>query len=76
MRSYNQVLGVIDGGRECACRDVSRRHCVGGGAPLNFGRRRLRAAGPKNRRGAAARRWRTKFFSKIPEKIPSILKIF
>src|SRR6218665_1166068 len=28
-------------------RAVRRRHCVGGGAPVNFGGRRRRAAGPK-----------------------------
>src|SRR6218665_2073130 len=50
-----------------SCRAVRRRHCVGGGAPVNFGRRR-RAAGPK--KSAAARRGRPKiFFSKIHEKI-------
>src|SRR6218665_1415773 len=41
-------------------RAVRRRHCVGGGAPVNFGRRR-------RRRGAA---WAAKnIFSKIHEKI-------
>jgi len=33
---------------------VRRRHCVGGGAPVNFGRRRR--AGPKKSTVAAARR--------------------
>ena len=41
----------------CICiRAVRRRHGVGGGAPVNFGRRR---AGPK-RSAAAARRGRPK----------------
>src|SRR6218665_1069615 len=47
---------------------VRRRHCVGCGAPLNFGRRRC-AAGPKKLAAATARRWSKIFFSKIPEKI-------
>ena len=48
-------------------RDVRRRHCVGGGAPVNFGRRR--AAGPK-KSALAARRCRPKTgLSTIPEKI-------
>src|SRR6218665_3400899 len=29
-------------------RAVRRRHCVGGGAPVNFGRRRRRGAGGQN----------------------------
>jgi len=38
---------------------VRRRHCIGGGAPVNFGRRQ--------RRGAA---WAAKtFFSKFPKNI-------
>src|SRR6218665_4169934 len=37
-------------------RAVRRRHCVGGGAPVNFGRRRRRDAGPKKTADAAARR--------------------
>src|SRR6218665_1085248 len=50
-------------------RAVRRRHGVRGGAPVNFGRRRRRAAGPKN--SAEARRWRPKqLFSKIPENSP------
>src|SRR6218665_2916286 len=48
-------------------RAVRRRHCVGGGAPVNFGRRRRRAAGPT--KSAAARRGRPKFFSRIHDKI-------
>jgi len=36
-------------------RALRRRHCVGGGAPVNFGRRRRGAGGQT--------------FSKIPEKI-------
>src|SRR6218665_2706740 len=53
--------------RLCA-RAERRRHCVGGGAPVNFSRRR-RAAGPN--KSAAARRGRKKtVFSKIHEKIP------
>ena len=47
-------------------RAVRRRHCVGGGASVNFGRRRRRAAGPK--KSAAARAVKT-FSSKIHEKI-------
>ena len=47
-------------------RAVRRRHGVGGCAPINFGRRRWRAAGPKNRR---RRGWPKEYFSKIPEKI-------
>ena len=35
--------------------ELCRRHCVGGGAPVNFGRRRRRVAGP-NKSAAAARR--------------------
>jgi len=35
-------------------RAVRRRHCVGGGAPVNFGRRR-RAAGPKKSAAWAAK---------------------
>jgi len=31
-------------------RALHRRYWVSGGAPINFGRRRGRAAGPKNRR--------------------------
>src|SRR6218665_3154758 len=58
-------------------RAVRRRHCVGGGAPVNFGRRRRRAPVQKSRRrrrrgggGGAARRGRPKTaFSKIHEKI-------
>ena len=41
--------------RRVVSRALRRRHCVGGGAPVNFGRR-WRAAGHKNRlrrRGAA-----------------------
>src|SRR6218665_130605 len=48
-------------------RPVRRRHCVGGGAPVNFGRRR-RASGPKESTAAAARR-RPNIFLNIPEKI-------
>src|SRR6218665_687550 len=49
---------------------VRRRSCVGGGgAPVNFGRRR-RAADPKNRR------WRPNLFSKIPEQISFYPKHF
>src|SRR6218665_1274500 len=56
-------------------RDVRRRHCVGGGAPVNFGRRRRSAAGPK--KSAAARRGRLKtFFLRFTKKFRSILKMF
>ena len=51
-------------------RAVRRRHCVGGFAPVNFGRRRRGAAGPK--KSAAARRGvggQKHFFSKIHEQI-------
>jgi len=37
-------------GNSHGCRSVCRRFGVGGGAPVNFGRRRRLAAGPKNRR--------------------------
>ena len=47
-------------------RSVRRRHCVGGGAPVNFGRRRWRAAGPKK---SAAARAAKNIFSKFPDKI-------
>src|SRR6218665_1394201 len=58
-------------------RAVRRRHCVGGGARVNFGRRRRRATGPKKSAAAAARRGRPKTdFSKIHEKFRSILKMF
>jgi len=41
-------------------RAVRRRHCVGGGAPINFGRRRGRGAGPK--KSAAAWAAKNSFF--------------
>ena len=44
-------------------RAVRRRHCVGGCAPVNFGRRR-RAAGPKKSAAASARRVRLNNFLK------------
>jgi len=48
-----------------ATRAMRRRHCVGGGVPVNFGRRR------RTKKSAVARHGRPKtvtFFSKIPEK--------
>ena len=49
---------------------VRRRHCVGGSAPVNFGRRRRGAAGPKKSAAFAVRLSRSKnVFSKIHEKI-------
>src|SRR6218665_1323547 len=59
-------------------RAVRRRHCVGGGAPVNFGRRR-RAAGPQ--KSAAAAAWRgvggqKHFFLRFTNKFRSILKNF
>src|SRR6218665_2309730 len=47
-------------------RAVCRRHCVGGGAPVNFGQQRHTAS---SKQSAVARHWRPKNFSKIPEKI-------
>jgi len=49
----NFVLISLIGCLDILSRAVRRRHCVGGGAPFNFGRRRRRAAGPKK---SAARR--------------------
>ena len=60
-------------------RAVRRRHCVGGGgASVNFGRRR-RAGNPKNSTLAAARRGvggQNTFLQRFPNKFHSILKIF
>ena len=53
-------------------RAVRRRHCVGGGAPVNFGRRWRPATGPKK---SAAARW-SPIFSKDPQKFRSVLKNF
>src|SRR6218665_2422818 len=51
-------------------RALRRHHCVSGGAPVSFW---SAAAGPKT----SARRWRPKnSFSKGPDKIRSILKVF
>src|SRR6218665_3806468 len=62
--------------RLCA-RAERRRHCVGGGAPVNFSRRQRRAAGPNKSAAQAARRGRpNKFFLTFPNKFRSILKIF
>ena len=61
------IRTVARGALDTGIRAVRRRHCVGGGAPVNFGRRRRR--GPK-KSAAAARRGRPKtYFSKIHEKI-------
>src|SRR6218665_3320388 len=61
-------------------RAVRRRHCVGGGAPVNFGRRGRRAAGPKKSAAAAAERGgvggQKQFFLRYTNKFRSILKIF
>src|SRR6218665_2494153 len=59
-------------------RAFRRLHCVGGGAPVNFGRRR-RAAGSKKSAAAAARRGvgdQKHFFLRFTKKFRSILKIF
>ena len=54
-------------------RAVRLRHYVGGGAPVNFGRRRWRrAAGPKKSAAAAAKR----FFQRFPEKFRAIILSF
>src|SRR6218665_2908399 len=64
---------IIYRARVCS-RAACQRHCVGGGAPVNFGRRR-RATGPK--KSAAARRGRPKrFFLRFTKTFCSILKIF
>jgi len=47
---------------------VRRRHCVGGGAPVNFGRRRRRTAGPK--KSAAAWAAKKQFFLRFTKKFP------
>jgi len=49
-------------------RALRRRHCVGGGAPVNFGRRR-RAPGPKSRRRRGVGGQKINFVSKVPENI-------
>src|SRR6218665_346629 len=51
-------------------RAVRRGHCVGGGAPVNFGRRR-RAAGPK--KSAEARLLANIFFQRFPKKITNFV---
>jgi len=56
---------------------VRPRHCFGGGAPVNFSRRRWRAAGLK--KSVAAQRGvgdQKMFFQRFPKKFRSILKIF
>ena len=58
---------------------VRRRHCVGGGALVNFGPRRRRAAGPNKSATAVARRGvsgQKQFFLRFTNKFRSILKIF
>ena len=50
-------------------RAVRRRHCVGGGAPVNFGPKKSAAAA---RRGVIGQ----KHFLRFTKKIRSILKIF
>src|SRR6218665_3127117 len=65
-------------GKDLKSRAGRRLHWVGGGAPVNFGRRR-RAAGPK--KSAAARRGaelaaKNSFFLRFTKKCRSILKIF
>src|SRR6218665_246084 len=61
-------------------RAVRRRHCVGGGAPVNFGRRRRRGARRQKKAagGGAAGGWAAKnsFFLRFTKKCRSILKIF
>ena len=62
-RKVNQRRGLstlITSEDAVVSRAVRRRHCVGGGALVNFGRRR-RAAGPK-KSAAAARPGKTVFF--------------
>src|SRR6218665_3862944 len=77
-RSYSGLLHVLVWSRA-----VRRRHCVGGDAPVNFGRRRRRPpAGPKESTAAAAaaaaaRRGQPKtVFLRFTNKFRSILKIF
>src|SRR6218665_3677654 len=53
-------------------RAVRRRHCVGGGSPVKFGR----GDGAPRPRKSAARLAAKIFFQRFPKKFCSILKIF
>src|SRR6218665_955397 len=64
----------------CISRAVRRCHCVGGGAPVNFGRRRRRGgrAAKKKRAGGGGGGvgGQKHFFLRFTKKFRSILKIF
>jgi len=57
-------------------RAVRRRHCVGGGAQVNFYSAGARRRSQKIGVGGAALAANNNFLQRLPKKIPSILKIF